>query len=131
MDIVVMIYFLVNPLDSDDSDDFKDSNTLFAIMIFEALFTFMLYYLSLFVFSFDIGKIEFLSHNRKVFGIVICTVIFWQYILQALIFFNFEIAFVLVGTELRLTGFVVMQIMALFFSILPLIQIFREERAEV
>ena len=63
------------------------------LVIFDGLCTFMLYTISLYIFSIDIGKIELLRNNRNIFGSILCFMIATSYLLYAVVFMNLQLIY--------------------------------------
>ena len=49
-------------------------------------FTFMQWFVTSYIFSMEIGKVELLSRNKKIFGMVICSSFFLQYTFFVMIY---------------------------------------------
>jgi len=126
LDLIILVLILV--------EDKEFRGTLFCVLLLlDGLCTFMLYYLSLFVSAFDLGKIQLLRFNVKIFGSVLSMVIFTSFFLLSFVFYNIEIAILSQKQQIK-TTYCYLQaaaIGALVLSLIPIFSIYREEKKEI
>jgi len=120
-DLVLIVLMTFLPLDS-------ELECIFAMIA--GLHTFMLYHITVFIFSADIGKIELLKRNRKVYGLVIAFIMSVSYLSHGLIFMNIQLFFP-ADRRLYIITCQTMCIICLLISTVPLFAIYKEEENEI
>ena len=109
---------------------YYNTTTEVVFVMLDGLCTFMLFTVSLNIFAIDIGKVDLLRHNRKIFGSVYSFLVASSYLFFAVVFMNIQLSFPTEKCDYIKTCQAV-TLICLLASIIPMISVLKYERAEV